>query len=46
MWLRADIDLRGFTHQQALTYNTARLLTFLDALHNILNLPQEEGAEQ
>ena len=27
------------------TYNTARLLTFLDALNNILIPPQEEGPD-
>ncbi|KAJ8389204.1 hypothetical protein AAFF_G00122240 [Aldrovandia affinis] len=33
-------------HAQLSPYNTARLLTFLDALNNIFIPPQEEGPEQ
>ncbi|KAJ8373224.1 hypothetical protein AAFF_G00267160, partial [Aldrovandia affinis] len=44
----AAIGHRGVIHHHAQLgpYNTARLLTFLDALNNIFIPPQEEGPEQ
>ncbi|KAK0141341.1 hypothetical protein N1851_021671 [Merluccius polli] len=44
----AAIGHRGVIHHHAQLgpYNTALLLTFLDALNNILIPPQEEGPEQ